>query len=160
MAGELTTVDIKGLKELDDLLKSLPEQIQRKALAQANLAGATVLKEEAKSRVPVRSDPPGPIKVGKNASKARLPGFLKASIKAWRIKKGAKGSVTHGVGTRGMAFYGKFLEFGTKYISPRPFLRPALDAAYLKAIDAVAAVLRTKIEKEIVKQAKGPTSTP
>ena len=160
MAGEFMSVDVKGLKELDDLLKSLPEQIQRKALAQANLAGAAVLKEEAKLRVPVRTDPSGPMKVGKKATKARLPGFLKASIKAWRIKKGAQGSVTHGVGTRGYAFYGKFLEFGTKYISPRPFLRPALDAAYLRAIEAVAAVLRTKIEKEIVKQAKGPSSTP
>jgi HK97 gp10 family phage protein len=155
MAGEFMSVDVKGLKELDDLLKSLPEQIQRKALAQANLAGAAVLKEEAKSRAPVRSEG-GPMKVGKNASKARLPGFLRASIKAWRIKKGAQGSVTHGVGTRGYAFYGKFLEFGTKYITPRPFLRPALDNAYLRAIDAVAAVLKRKVEKEIVKQAKAP----
>jgi len=156
MAGEFMNVDVKGLKELDDLLKSLPEQIQRKALAQANLAGAAVLKEEAKSRAPVRSDPPGPMKVSKGSSKGRLPGFLRASIKAWRIKGGAKGSVTHGIGTRGYAFYGKFLEFGTKYITARPFLRPALDVAYLRAIEAVASVLKQKIEKEIVKQAKGP----
>jgi HK97 gp10 family phage protein len=155
MAGEFMSVDVKGLKELDDLLKSLPEEIQRKALASANLAGAQVLREEARSRAPVRSEG-GPMKVGKNASKARLPGFLRASIKAWRIKGSGKGSVTHGVGARGMAFYGKFLEFGTKYISPRPFLRPALDAAYLRAIEAVGKVLKQKVEKEIVKQAKGP----
>ena len=71
------TVEIKGLKELDQFLKSLPEQIQRKALVQANLAGAAVIREEAKLRAPVRSDTRA-MKVGKNSTKATLPGFLRA----------------------------------------------------------------------------------
>jgi len=140
MAGELFTVDVKGLKELDDFLRTLPEQIQRKALVQATAAGARVIRDSARGRVPVGHHPP--IKVGKKATKARLPGFLRASIGTWRIKNGARGTVTYGVGARGYAFYGKFLEFGTKYISARPFLRPALDAAYLRAIDAVGKALK------------------
>jgi len=152
VAGEITTVDVKGLKELDDFLRSLPEQIQRKALMQATAAGARVIRDSAKGRVPVGHHPP--IKVDKKASKARLPGYLRASIGTWRIKKGALGTVTYGVGARGYAFYGKFLEFGTKYITARPFLRPALDSSYLWAIEAVAAVLKQKIEKEIAKQTR------
>lgn len=156
MAGELTTIDIKGLKELDDFLRQLPEQIQRKALVQATAAGARVIRDGARGRVPVRAIPSGPIKVGKKATKARLPGYLRASIGTWRIKKAAKGTVTYGVGARGYAFYGKFLEFGTKYITARPFLRPALDALHLWAIEAVASVLRQKVEKEIAKQSRAP----
>ena len=157
MAGEIINVDVKGLKELDEFLKSLPEQIQRKALVQATSAGARVLRDSARGRIPVRTHPSGPIKVGKKASKARLPGYLRASLGVWRIKKGALGTVTYGVGARGYAFYGKFLEFGTKYINPRPFLRPALDNSYLWAIEAVASVLRQKIEKEIAKQVRVTT---
>lgn len=148
------TVDIKGLKELDQFLKSLPEQIQRKALAQANLAGAAVIREEAKLRAPVRSDARA-MRVGKNSTKATLPGFLRASIRAWRLKKGSTSTVSHAVGVSGKAYYGKFIEFGTKYIAARPFLRPALDAAYLRAIEAVGKVLKVKIEKEIAKQGRG-----
>lgn len=154
MAGEFTTVDIKGLKELDDFLKSLPEKLQRKALMQATAAGARVLRDSARGRIPVRVNPPGPMKVYKKASRARLPGYLKAALGIWRIKKGTTSTVTYGIGARGYAFYGKFLEFGTKYITARPFLRPALDSAHLWAIEAVASVLRQKIEKEIAKQAK------
>ena len=152
MAGELITTEVKGLKELDEFLKRLPEQIQRKALMQATAAGARVLRDSARGRVPVRANPPSPIKVSKGATKGRMPGFLRASIGTWRIKKGASGTVTYGVGSRGYAFYGKFLEFGTKYITARPFLRPALDSSYLWAIEAVASVLKQKIEKEIAKQ--------
>lgn len=154
MAGEITTVDVKGLKELDDFLKSLPEQIQRKALVQATAAGARVLRDAAKGRIPIRADPPGPIKVGRRSTRARLPGYLRAALGVWRIKKGSTSTVTYGIGARGYAFYGKFLEFGTKYIRARPFLRPALDSAHLWAIEAVASVLRRKIEREIAKTAK------
>ncbi len=154
MAGEITTVDVKGLKELDEFLKNLPKHLQRKALAQANLAGAAVIRDEAKLRAPVRADARA-IRVGKNSTKATLPGFLKASIRAWRLKKGSTSTVSHAVGVSGKAYYGKFIEFGTRHISARPFLRPALDAAYLRAIDAVGKVLKQKIEREIAKQARG-----
>jgi len=154
MAGEIINVDVKGLKELDEFLKTLPEKIQRKALMQATSAGARVIRDSARGRIPVRTNPRGPIKVGKDALKARLPGYLRASLGIWRIKKGAKGTVTYGVGARGYAFYGKFLEFGTKYITARPFLRPALDNSYLWAIEAVASVLKQKIEREIAKQSR------
>jgi HK97 gp10 family phage protein len=159
MAGEITTVDVKGLKELDQFLMNLPEQIQRKALTQATAAGARVIRDAAKGRIPVRSDPPGPMRASssKKSTKYRLPGYLRAALGVWRIKKGSTATVTYGVGARGYAFYGKFLEFGTRFITARPFLRPALDSSHLWAIEAVASVLKQKIEKEIAKQAKVPT---
>lgn len=147
-------VEVKGLKELDEFLKQLPEQIQRRALQQATLAGARVIRDSAAGRAPMRYFPPGPMKAYKSSSKYRLPGFLRASVKVWRLKKDAKGTVSYAVGARGLAFYGRFVEFGTRFVGARPFLRPALDAMHLWAIEAVAAVLRQKIEKEIAKQSR------
>ncbi len=40
-------------------------------------------------------------------------------------------------------------------MAARPFLRLALDNAYLRAIEAVGKVLKVKIEKEIAKQGRG-----
>jgi HK97 gp10 family phage protein len=64
---------------------------------------------QARERVPVRR------------------GVTKAEI-AFTIEIGAKGNVVEGiVGVkRGKAFYAKFLEFGTRKMPARPFLRPAV----------------------------------
>lgn len=52
-------------------------------------------------------------------------GRLRASI-TWRLLQDIEGPLVD-VGTA--VFYAPFLELGTRFIAPRPFLVPALDAA-------------------------------
>lgn len=144
--------EIKGLKEFDEVLKTFPEKVQRSCIASACFAGATVWREGAKGRVPVRQEPSGLVRMGKGATKGRLPGFLRASIRVWK-KKGKEGgpTVTYGVGTRGLAFYGKFLEFGTSKMSARPWLRPAVDALVGWATEAMRSRLEQRIKRYVLK---------
>ena len=47
----------------------------------------------------------------------------------------------------GDLFYGKFIEFGTVKMAPRPFLRPAYDQGKFPALEAMKARLIQRIEK-------------
>lgn len=144
--------EVKGLKELDNFLKEFPEKVQRNCIKSACFAGAAVWRDGAKGRVPVRKEPGGLVRMGKGASKGRLPGFLRASIRVWK-KRGVEGgpTVTYGVGTRGMAFYGKFLEFGTSKMSARPWLRPAVDSLVGWATEAMRSRLEQRIKRYVLK---------
>lgn len=144
--------EVKGLKELDDVLRTFPEKVQRNCIASACFAGAAVWRDGAKGRVPVRSEPEGLVRMYKGATKGRLPGFLRASIRVWK-KRGVAGgpTVTYGVGTRGMAFYGKFLEFGTSKMAARPWLRPAVDALAGWAAEAMRSRLEQRIKRYVLK---------
>jgi HK97 gp10 family phage protein len=144
--------EIKGLKELDDVLKTFPEKVQRRCIASACFAGATVWREGAKGRVPVRSTPSGPIRMNKGGTKGRLPGFLRASIRVWKRRGMAGGpTVSYGVGTRGYAFYGRFLEFGTSKMAARPWLRPAVDALAGWAVEAMRSRMEQLIKRYVLK---------
>lgn len=158
--------EVKGLRELDEALKRLPLEIQRKVLARAVLAGAGVIRDEARRLCP------------KNT------GALAKSIVAKR-KRQAGASVVYQVGPR--KFYGHMVEFGTapheikmqklgKMLklgrwrniyaasvehpgtAPRPFLRPAFDTSIDKATERFRMVLARAIERgEVVywKRTKG-----
>lgn len=138
--------EVKGLKELDELLKAFPEKVQRNCIRSACYAGAVVWRDGAKGRVPIRKEPEGLVRMGRGASKGRLPGFLRASVRVWKVRgKSGGATITYGVGTRGMAFYGKFLEFGTSKMAARPWLRPAVDALVGWATEA----MRSRLEQRI-----------
>jgi hypothetical protein len=53
MAGEMLSVDVAGLKELDAALKQLPDRIARNVLRGAVRAGAAEIRNEAKLKAPV-----------------------------------------------------------------------------------------------------------
>ncbi len=143
--------EIKGLKELDQFLKTFPEKVQRNCIASACFAGAAIWREGAKGRVPVRSKPEGLVRMGRG-SKGRLPGYLRASIRVWKKRGRAGGpTVTYGVGTRGYAFYGKFLEFGTSKMAARPWLRPAVDSLAGWAAEAMRARLEQRIRRYVLR---------
>lgn len=56
-------VEIKGLKEVTETLKQLPDNIQKGAIRAGLRAGANVIKEEAKKRVRVKSLSPAEPKI-------------------------------------------------------------------------------------------------
>jgi HK97 gp10 family phage protein len=142
---------IGGGRELDQLLQTLPAKIHKNILRAALRAGAAVVREEARNQVPVAS------------------GALRRSI---RITTRAKRGETYASVKAGgpIAYYAHMVEFGTRphrIEAPansalnvegsarrevdhpgsraRPFMRPAADAAFTPAIQAVQAKLRERL---------------
>lgn len=150
-----------GLKELQEFLNALPEKLRRNVMRTAMKRGANVLREDAKSRVPVAAA---------NKRNAKLyggyMGALRASIRSGtRIKRdGTVVGYVRAGGKRNGAdtYYAKWVEYGTRpheigepgqvlFINgnrvfapvmhpgakPKPYMRPALDAKHGEAVVAV-----------------------
>jgi len=129
-------------KRIAKLLRSLPEKLQRSVVASSVRAGAAVVRTEVRAKV----------------SKDTLALQKAISIKKRRSKKTyVKYSVfirtvelPNGSKTKNTKQYGYYLEYGTKYISKKPFLRPALDSVGQKPVAAA----RAKFKKELPKKLK------
>lgn len=161
---------VKGLAELQRMLSQLPAKIQEKSLVAGVSAGAKVVQDAMVARAPVRTD--GLLKKigkrGKSSRKARLPGFLKASIGRKRVEKGSGSRVHYEVGVlRREAWYARLIEFGFMHVAgeisrgkrggkrfservhvpAKPFIRPAFAATQDAAVVKMAERLRSDIER-------------
>jgi len=133
----MAEVDVKV--DMGDLLKKLrklPEKVQKKVLVGAVRAGAKPIIDEARRIVPKRT------------------GNLAKSIGV--NKRRSKGTIVHfsvspRKGGKYDGYYGHFVEFGTKKMAPRPFMRPAFENKGEESIDAVRAYMKKRIEKELEK---------
>lgn len=165
MANDTTVVS--GLDALNKALQELPVKIERNALRGALRAGQKEIADLARSRVPVAS------------------GELRKSIRIKTSARGGKVTATVVAGNR-KAWYAHLVEWGTrvhtirgtantglKFLSKvgvvvrnavehpgaraKPFMRPALDAGQRPALEAFAAYMRRRIDKE---QLKGQDTQP
>lgn len=139
--------EVKGLKELDAFLQTLPAKVEAKVLRGAVRAGSNVIAAEARLRAPVL----------KEEVANRVPGALRKSIRVMStiIRNGSvQGGVAAGGGAkvkrggiRGMAdvFYAKFVEFGTANMPAIPFMRPAGDTKASAAVEAAGAYVRDRV---------------
>jgi HK97 gp10 family phage protein len=132
---------VEGAKALEDALKLLPERTRGKLLTGAVRAGANLVKKEIKARAPV----------GAEATKNnRKYGHLRDNIIVAMDK--TRSAVTYSVGV-GRAFWGRFLEFGTRFMAARPFMRPAFEASRDAAVRKMGDILGKGIEREAAKLA-------
>lgn len=77
-------------------------------------------------------------------------GNLKKNIRTH--DHGTKGdTVTFTVDVTRKAFYGKFLEFGTVKLVPKPFMRPAAESKAEEAVTVLGAVLGDAITAEALR---------
>ncbi|WP_261666893.1 HK97-gp10 family putative phage morphogenesis protein [Erwinia mallotivora] len=145
-----TKLDFSGLLDLSDDLNALSKAENRKVLRDATRAAATVFKDEAVKRAPVRS------------------GRLKKNIVVM-TQRDRDGGIVSGVHVRGTnprtgnsdnrlktndsrnAFYWRFLELGTSNMAPVPFLRPAYDARQEQAAQAAFDKANEAIDKALLK---------
>lgn len=135
------TVKLEGLNDIAKKLKALPVKLQRKVLTKSLRAGSRLIVSDAKRRVPKDT------------------GKLKRNIATRVRRKGSKGerALQVYVRRRGKkedpknAFYWTFLEFGTRYISPRPFLRPAFEANKTEAVRRISAAMGPLLKTEVDK---------
>jgi HK97 gp10 family phage protein len=147
--------NVTGLKELREKYEKISIDMRKKVTFQMALAGASVVKREAKQ-----------IAQAKGLKKS---GALIANIVTKREKQVKKGVTQYNVGVRhgknltgkkvikylavskrtgriitkrkNDPFYWRFLEFGTKYITPKKFIEPALESKQQAVIDAMSKTL-------------------
>lgn len=131
-----TRSQVLGFKQIEQVLKALPDRLAERELTGAVRAGANVIRKEARARAP---------RGGVSSEMSKKFGPLHKKIRTLRIKK-TRRSVEFVV-NEGSAWYGALLEFGTKNIAPRPWLTPAFDVSSRPAVQKVFDRLGKGVEK-------------
>ncbi|MEK7344935.1 MAG: HK97-gp10 family putative phage morphogenesis protein [Pseudomonadota bacterium] len=153
------TFKIEGLAELGKALRELPERVARNGLRVSVYAGAKVVRDEARARAPKAAQslgpnqpPPGTLKrsvimkhIPELSSLTRQTFFVTVRHGKKYRKQGKKGNLSQD------AWYWRFVEFGTRKMRARPFLRPALEARRREAGQAMKDRLSERIEMEASK---------
>ena len=85
---------------------------------------------------------------------ARKTGLGAKSIVVRSARSRDRNSAVAKVTVLSRSFYLRFLEFGTRYIAARPFLRPAADSKHGEAVKAMGRYAGVRIEKEAKKLAR------
>jgi len=129
MSGE-----IKGLEELIKNLNSLPDNLEKKVIRAAVRQGANVIKDKAKSYVPVNE---GTLRDSIKVSGSRAQkGVIAFRIRPTKNKRKGKS-----------VFYGRFQEFGTSKMAAHPFMRPAYDEAGEDVLNKVIDTIKLKLDE-------------
>jgi HK97 gp10 family phage protein len=129
------TVDLQGLKGVEDALAAAGPKLAKRAMRKALKAGAAQMIAAAKERAPVRT---GALKTSITSSTKLSP---KEEVGRTRIAASSVGDRR-----KGPARYALFQEFGTKNQAAKPFLRPAFDAANKAASEAFTAVMAEEVK--------------
>lgn len=134
-----TTMQMTGLRELGAALKELDSRTQKRIARSATAAGARVIANDAKQRVPVDK------------------GTVKKNIRTANLKPKQPGIQETAVGVRvkgkgeDSAWHWRFLEFGTARMAPKPFLRPAFEAKKEEAAQRIKEQLAKRLDAEAKK---------
>lgn len=145
-------IQVEGLKELGERLQKLDKDMAGRVVRAATAAAANVVKKAAIQNAPISSEPH---QLGRRKDQIAQPGNLRKNIIIRRLPPAQRTSteeyiVTIRAGSGKVpkdAFYGKFVEFGTVKMAPRPFLRPAIDNNVQAAIDAMKERIVKRLEK-------------
>lgn len=157
------TVQVVGLNELLTKLKTLPAELASKRggpVRAALFQAAKVVRDEARQDAPRRTGSLAANIVAKRnphpeAHRANEEyGIMVSSIKrkyADTARNRRKGRVGKSYRVAGPAYYWRFLEFGTRKMTARPFLRPAFDRTKSHALDVFTRALASGIDKLVAK---------
>lgn len=140
MAKSFEVINPEGLT---NALRGLDDIASESVLRQAAVAGARVIFDEVKRRVPVSA------RVYEGKAPAHPPGFLRDHILiAYDKDESVEGRLASYIVTWGRdAFYGRFVEFGRHGMAAQPFLRPAYEAQKTAAAEAVDEVIQKKVKE-------------
>lgn len=173
-------VSIKGLKELDDLLKTLPGNIQKNVMRGAIRSGLNEIGSIAKNILSADNHVvTGNLRKSVRVSfkrKSEKYGWMRGHLlagdkKAWysHIIEFGSGSYYAGKGSKSkkapyeikpknrksLFFAGVMKDLIVHPgVKPSPFMRPALDSGTKRAIDAFAAYVAKRLPQEIKKAQK------
>jgi HK97 gp10 family phage protein len=155
-------IKLEGFKELADALAKLPRELADKELRNAtSRAAATVRNEARRIAIAKGFNPAGKvvrnIYVGRDRQYdsgvgrmgARYYVTVRSGVRRFKNKKTGQWTKDYSKD----AFYWRFHEFGTKFLTARPFLRPAFDSTMNQSIDAIRKRITLGLSK-LAKQAK------
>lgn len=150
--ADRVTIKIDGLKELEDALMMMAEEVATKRGAAALRKTANTFRDELKEVVPVSDGPTvrhRRLKSGEVRSYDY--GHLRDNIRVQKGKPRKAHTVLYQV-TAGNAFWGKFLEYGTRFMRPRPWMRPLFDRRKHALTEELKARLLREVELETRRQ--------
>ncbi len=124
------SASIHGFDDALKMLKQLPLDVREKELRGTIRVGANVVRKHA--RINLRA----------HARTGRLAKSLLV-----RTRRGRSGEVYAVIATARDSFYGMFLEFGTRFISPKAWLRNAADQNQAEIIKKMREQLKRRVEK-------------
>lgn len=133
----MANVRIDGLKDLGTRVKNMGQEA-RGAAGQALRKGAEIIREEAHTRAPRSKN--GHLATQGRTSK-HLADQLTSSVSASKYTAG----VTVVGGVNGPSYYWKFLEYGTKRIRERAFIRESADARGEEAMETVKKEIENRL---------------
>jgi HK97 gp10 family phage protein len=130
----MQVAEVKGLKECEDFLKTLPDDVSKKMLVASLMSGAKPIMDQAKQNVQHNFGHSArytyTLEEGLKRSRIRKT-TLAAQVNV-TLKKPKNNTKTHKYGVYKEygddPFYGRFLEFGTSKMQAKPFLLPAATA--------------------------------
>ena len=142
-----TRIEVRGLRELGEAMRTLSADVARRVSRQATNAGAQLIKRAAVANI--------------DRSPSVDTGSLRGAVIVKKIPdKQTALTSEHIVTVRGRgkpktkkgrkidrAPYASLLEFGTVNMPAEPFLRPAFEGAKNDAVGAIADKLRQRINK-------------
>lgn len=135
------TFRLRGVEELQAVLRRLPQRMQDRVYDGAVRGGAQAFRRAVRARTPVGADEPHP-KYGRG----------RANIRATRDRERPRHSPRYIVHT-GRAFWLMFYEFGTRHQPARPFFRPAFDESPQAVLKGMTRALGAGLAREARKLA-------
>lgn len=138
--------DLSGFDELEEALSKLAPEVGTKAGQTATRKAGQFVAKKVRANAPV-----GDADTSRSytSSKGRVVvdyGHLKDNIKVQKRRKAGRKAVGTIIGT-GSAFWGRFLEFGTRKMAARPWFGPAVQANISEALDVMKVELRKALKK-------------
>lgn len=152
-----TKMEFRGGKEMEKLLKQLPQKTGRRVMLSALRKAAKPVLDEAIARAPLGQESKGRIRLRRSRSGPVTVsnfGKLRFSLALKNVPPRLSRHSAAVVVTTGKAFWGRFLEFGTRFITKRPFLRPAFDNNVARSLEILRAEVSKQLAKAVEKLAK------
>lgn len=155
---------VKGLRELQLMLDTLPAKLQKNVMRSALRKGAVIMQQDAKQRAPVgEPNKRNRERYGGYAGALRdsirvTTGIKRGGIVTASVKAGGKGKsgadvyyarwIEYGVAAHGIKRGDKGVKTGTDLhpgFPPIPFMRPALDSKAYAATAAIAEHIKSRL---------------
>lgn len=134
---------LEGFDDLQKGLKDLPRKVEKRVLQNAVMAAGRIWLKAVKARAPEHH--------GKQSKASQNYGTIRENLRLIRLKFGLPDGTKGARVDTGDAFWSIFLELGTRFISARPFMAPAIESAREEALAKMADNLGKGIEKEAAK---------
>jgi HK97 gp10 family phage protein len=136
--------ELIGGKEMSQLLRDLPKQVEGAALQKAAYAGANVLRNEVRRAAPSS-------KAADRSPSSKEFGRIRSNIRVRRGKNEGSSSRRFAFVYIKRSFWASFLEFGTSHQAAKPFFRPAIDRKSRDALAAMTAKLADAVTAALAK---------